>query len=193
MSVDRSFTRRSALAATGTLAVTGGALTLAGCGSSSGSGPTTAAAPTATTAVTSAAADPTTAASPSGDGGGDADPSPSAASSDTADRPSAASGADDAALARLATIPVGSAVAAKDAAGKPIVVAQPTAGKAVAFSAICTHMGCTVAPAGKTLNCPCHGSVYDAATGKVLSGPAPAPLPAVAVHVTDGKVFAGKA
>ena len=96
-------------------------------------------------------------------------------------------------LATLADIPVGTAVAAKDADGKPVLVAQPQAGTAVAFSAICTHQGCTVAPAGKQLHCPCHGSVYEAATGKVIDGPAPAPLHAVAVHVQDGKVLAGGA
>ena len=77
--------------------------------------------------------------------------------------------------------------------GKAVVVAQPTAGTAVAFSAICTHKGCTVAPAGAKLNCPCHGSVYDALTGKVLSGPAPRALTSVPVTVKDGAVVASSA
>jgi Rieske Fe-S protein len=84
-------------------------------------------------------------------------------------------------------------VVTKDAAGAPIVVARPTAGTAAAFSAICTHMGCTVTAAGKQLDCPCHGSQYNAATGAVLRGPAPKPLRAVAVHVVDGKVVSGAA
>jgi Rieske Fe-S protein len=88
-------------------------------------------------------------------------------------------------------VPVGGAVAAKDSSGAPIIVAQPTAGKAVAFSAICTHMGCQVAPAGKQLNCPCHGSQYDATSGAVLHGPATKPLPPVAVKVENGQVVAG--
>ena len=96
-------------------------------------------------------------------------------------------------LAALSDVPVGSAVAAKDAGAAPVIVAQPTSGTAVAFSAVCTHMGCQVAPAGKQLNCPCHGSQYDAATGKVLRGPATKPLPAVEVHVADGKVVTGPA
>jgi cytochrome b6-f complex iron-sulfur subunit len=96
-------------------------------------------------------------------------------------------------LVPLAQVPVGGAVAAKDASGAPVVVAQPTSGTAVAFSAICTHMGCQVAPAGKQLNCPCHGSQYDALTGAVLRGPATKPLPAVAVHVENGQVVAGSA
>ena len=93
-------------------------------------------------------------------------------------------------LAKLSDIPVGEAVSAKDG-GKPIVVAQPTKGTAAAFSAICTHMGCTVKPAGKELHCPCHGSRYDASTGKVLGGPAPKPLPKVPVHLKGDEVVSG--
>jgi cytochrome b6-f complex iron-sulfur subunit len=105
---------------------------------------------------------------------------------------SAGSGAGSAVIVKLADVPVGSAVSAT-LDGKKIVVAQPTKGKVVAFSAICTHMGCTVAPSGGKLNCPCHGSVFDAATGKHLSGPAPSPLPAVPVKLNasgDGVVSA---
>lgn len=94
-------------------------------------------------------------------------------------------------LAKVADIPVGSAIVATGADGKPIVLAQPTAGTVVGMSAICTHMGCTVAPAGATLECPCHGSVFKAADGSNVSGPAPKPLPAVAVHVQGGDVLAG--
>jgi cytochrome b6-f complex iron-sulfur subunit len=102
--------------------------------------------------------------------------------------------AGGAVVATLADIPVGSAIAAQDpSSGKPIVVAQPAAGKAVAFSAICTHMGCTVAPAGAELHCPCHGSRYNALTGAVLQGPAPRSLPSVPVHVAGGKVVEGSA
>lgn len=96
-----------------------------------------------------------------------------------------------ASLVKLADIPVGSAVAAKGVDGRPLIVAQPSAGKVVAFSAICTHRGCTVAPAGKELLCPCHDSVYDAATGKNLGGPAPRPLSPVPVHVAGGEVLQG--
>jgi len=94
-------------------------------------------------------------------------------------------------LAGLASIPVGGSVAAKDAAGRPIIITRTADTSVVAFSAICTHLGCTVAPAGKTLDCPCHGSVYDATTGKVLSGPAPRPLPAVPVKISGSEVVAG--
>jgi Rieske Fe-S protein len=91
-------------------------------------------------------------------------------------------------LIALADVPVGGAAAAVTASGATIVVAQPEAGKVVAFSAVCTHTGCTVAADGARLVCPCHGSVFDAATGGVLNGPATAPLPPVAVAVKDGEV-----
>jgi Rieske Fe-S protein len=93
-------------------------------------------------------------------------------------------------LAKLSDIPVGQAVSATSG-GKPVIVAQPSAGTAACFSAKCTHMGCTVKPAGKELHCPCHGSRYDASTGKVLHGPAPKPLPKIPVHVADGSVVTG--
>jgi Rieske Fe-S protein len=96
------------------------------------------------------------------------------------------------ALAQVSDIPVGGAISATDADGKPIFLVQPEAGTVIGLSAICTHQGCTVAVDGKELKCPCHGSVYDL-TGANVSGPAPSPLPAVDVHVSDGAVLAGKA
>jgi nitrite reductase/ring-hydroxylating ferredoxin subunit len=93
-------------------------------------------------------------------------------------------------LASVASIPVGNAVSAT-LDGKPILISQPVSGQILAFTAICTHQGCTVAPAGKEFKCPCHGSVYNAATGAVITGPAPAPLAAIPVKVEDGNVVAG--
>ena len=87
----------------------------------------------------------------------------------------------------LADITVGEAVAAK-LDGQDVLVSRPTASTAACFSAICTHMGCTVKPEGTKLVCPCHGSVYDAKTGSVLQGPAPSPLNKIAVTVEKGEV-----
>jgi len=87
----------------------------------------------------------------------------------------------------LASIPVGGAVSAT-LGGKPIVVSQPSAGKVVAFSAVCTHQGCTVAPQGKEFDCPCHGSRFDGTTGDVLNGPARDPLPKLKAQVSGDSV-----
>jgi Rieske Fe-S protein len=91
-------------------------------------------------------------------------------------------------LAKVSDIPVGGAVSAETADGKPLIVSQPSDGEIVAFSAICTHQGCTVAPAASMIKCPCHGSTYDLATGVNTGGPAPKPLTEVPVKVEHGEV-----
>jgi cytochrome b6-f complex iron-sulfur subunit len=98
-----------------------------------------------------------------------------------------ASGSEES-LTALADVPVGGAVSAEDSSGKPVIVSRPAKGKVVAFSAICTHMGCTVAPEGDQLACPCHGSTFDPATGDNTGGPAPKPLARISVRVEGGQV-----
>lgn len=109
--------------------------------------------------------------------------SPASDDSGTAATPPAGGG-----LVALGDVPVGGAVSVKTADGAEIVVAQPEAGTVVAFSAICTHMGCVVKPEGGELACPCHGSRFEAATGEVLKGPADEPLPAVQVRLDGDRV-----
>lgn len=94
-------------------------------------------------------------------------------------------------LVALADVPVGQAKAAKAPDGSDVIVARPSESAAAAFSAICTHQGCTVAPKGADLVCPCHGSVFNALTGEVKHGPANKPLPSVPVKVENGKVVTG--
>jgi rieske iron-sulfur protein len=65
----------------------------------------------------------------------------------------------------------------------------------VAYSAICTHLGCTVLPqlsAQGYIICPCHGSVFDpAVAAAVVHGPANRPLPALPIGVLpEGHVVA---
>ena len=91
-------------------------------------------------------------------------------------------------LVAVDDVPVGGGVVlGKDR----IVVTRPAADDLRAFSAVCTHQGCTVdAVADGTIQCPCHGSRFDATTGAVRHGPAARALPQVAVVVREGKVFA---
>jgi Rieske Fe-S protein len=91
-------------------------------------------------------------------------------------------------VAKLTDIPVGGTAAAK-IGGAPVLLAQPTAGTVVCFSAICTHQGCVVNAAAKEFDCPCHGSRFDAATGKVLHGPAIMALDKIAVTVSGDSVI----
>ncbi len=65
----------------------------------------------------------------------------------------------------------------------------------LAYSKICTHAGCPVAlyrAAAHELYCPCHQSRFDVLDGaKNISGPAPRPLPRLALTVdADGYLIA---
>jgi rieske iron-sulfur protein len=64
----------------------------------------------------------------------------------------------------------------------------------VAYSAICTHLGCTVSwmankesPIVSFTECYCHNSIFNPAQGaKVMGGPAPIPLAQIGVKVMQG-------
>jgi Rieske Fe-S protein len=103
----------------------------------------------------------------------------------------AASSSDRAAIAAESDVAPGSAVTFKNA-GSPAVLVHLDNGDFVAYSAVCTHQGCTVAYKNGQLACPCHGSVYDPADGAaVIAGPAPKPLPEIPVKVQGGDVVKG--
>ena len=161
-------TRRTVLCAGGAGAAGVCAFVLTGCSSGSSSSPTTSAPSTA-----SASAESSTSSGGTTSAGG---------------ATSASSGGGEQ-VAKLSDIPVGGSISAT-LDGKPIILAQPSTGKVVAFTAICTHQGCTVNPDGAVLRCPCHASTYDAFTGKNTSGPAQGPLAAIPVTVSGGAVLA---
>lgn len=92
-------------------------------------------------------------------------------------------------IASVSDVPVGGSTEA-EVDGEMILLSQPKKGEVKAFSSICTHQGCTVKPDGAEFHCPCHNSIYDAATGEVLDGPAPEPLPSVPVEVDGDKIVA---
>lgn len=74
--------------------------------------------------------------------------------------------------------------------GNPDIIIRQTNGSLVAHSAVCTHAGCTVGYQGDQIVCPCHGAVYNAQTGAVISGPAPAPLAPRKVIERGGEIYA---
>jgi len=76
--------------------------------------------------------------------------------------------------------PGGAVVGHPDGAPSPIVVTRPdppvtAQGGFLVFSALCTHLTCTVLPLTGRLHCPCHGSVF-LLDGEVVNGPAVDPL-----------------
>lgn len=90
-------------------------------------------------------------------------------------------------LTTVSAVPAGGGVI-KDG----VVVTKDASGTIHAFSATCTHQGCTLSSvSGGTINCPCHGSRFDAGTGAVVQGPATRPLPAVPVTVQGDQIVRG--
>jgi thiosulfate dehydrogenase [quinone] large subunit len=73
----------------------------------------------------------------------------------------------------------------------PAYVVQPKQGEFLAFSAVCTHAGCTVSfvQSAEQFQCPCHGSIYSAVTGDVIQGPAPRPLPAIGIELSGTDLY----
>ncbi|HET9648278.1 MAG TPA: Rieske (2Fe-2S) protein [Microlunatus sp.] len=72
-----------------------------------------------------------------------------------------------------------------------VVVTQPTAGNFLAFSAVCTHQGCTVAQVTATIDCPCHGSRFAITDGSVVNGPSTEALPGVPIHRQGDQLTVG--
>ncbi|MGM0931035.1 MAG: ubiquinol-cytochrome c reductase iron-sulfur subunit [Actinomycetota bacterium] len=95
-----------------------------------------------------------------------------------------ASGGTPVQVLKLADVAVGDS-ASGEADGNKVMVYRPDEETVEAFSAICTHQGCTVAPTGAEFHCPCHGSVFSAQDGAVLDGPAAKPLQRFAAAI-DG-------
>jgi cytochrome b6-f complex iron-sulfur subunit len=75
--------------------------------------------------------------------------------------------------------------------GKPAIVLRHS-GELVALSAVCTHLGCTVAynQSAQIFKCPCHGGTYDR-DGNVIAGPPPEPLERLNIRVEDDKIVLG--
>lgn len=113
------------------------------------------------------------------DGAGETESSPSPTQT-TASPPVGA------AIIATSEVPVGAGAVVEE---MKVVVTQPTEGEFKAFSAVCTHQGCTVSGVKDgIISCPCHGSAFHATDGAVANGPATRPLKEIAVAVDDGQV-----
>ena len=125
-------------------------------------------------------------------GGGDTSSSGSSDSSSAADPSSSSSassgdaGGSAGITVAASDVPVGGGtVLAED----KVVVVQPTKGDFKAYTAVCTHQGCTVGKVeGGQIVCPCHGSHFSIKDGSPVSGPAPAPLAPKKVTVKGSQI-----
>ena len=77
----------------------------------------------------------------------------------------------------------------------PAMLIHHEDGRWVAFTAVCTHLGCTVQyePQADRIHCACHGGVYNPYTGANVSGPPPKPLKLFKVAVNDTGVEVSRA
>jgi Rieske Fe-S protein len=167
--------RRTVLRAAGVSgAGVAGAAALAACGGSTT--PTTNVPSTTTSSSTSSSGSSTSSTSST-----DSSTSASATGSASAAAPSGTP-------VKTADVPVGGGVI--NASGL-FVVTQPSAGQFKAFSAVCTHQGCTVNKvASGMIDCPCHMSQFDISTGTpTSSSQAKSPLPAKTATVSGDSVY----
>ncbi|MDQ1723097.1 MAG: hypothetical protein QOG52_125 [Frankiaceae bacterium] len=116
-----------------------------------------------------------------------AGPTPTAAGTST----SASAGASlELQAGPLSEVPVGGAkLVTVD--GHDLILTQAAAGQPSVFMNRCTHLGCKIGIEGSALVCPCHASKFDLA-GKVLQGPATAPLTEGSLRVDNGQIIVEK-
>jgi thiosulfate dehydrogenase [quinone] large subunit len=125
--------------------------------------------------------------SPSGSGGGSQQASSQAPSSGSqTSLPS-----DAVKIGPSSRLPDGQAATYRDpSTQQPDIVIRNSDGSLVAFSAVCTHAGCTVGYESGQIVCPCHGGTYSATTGQVTGGPPPTPLARRKVIESKGSIYA---
>lgn len=118
--------------------------------------------------------------------GGGSGPASDGASSTSGDSASGGSGASGGATVATSDVPEGGGTILTT---QRVVVTQPVKGEFKAFSAICTHQGCTVSKIENgEIVCPCHGSHFSIKDGSPVAGPAPSPLASKKVTVEGDQI-----
>jgi thiosulfate dehydrogenase [quinone] large subunit len=126
--------------------------------------------------------------SPSGGGG---KPNPSSGGGSGSGSQPAGVPANATKIGPSSRLPKGQAAIYTDpATQQPDILIRSSDGGLTAFSAICTHAGCTVGYQGGEIVCPCHGGTFSATTGQVLGGPPPSPLAPRQVAESKGQIYA---
>ena len=76
---------------------------------------------------------------------------------------------------------------------RPGILVRTAAGELRAFSAVCTHLNCTVQyrPDFGHIWCACHNGHFDL-NGKNVEGPPPRPLEAFVVNARDNQIVVSK-
>lgn len=93
-------------------------------------------------------------------------------------------------LADLEQMAVGESISVQASTGETVLLTRTGDQDVVAFSAVCTHQGCTVEVGEVEGECPCHGSRFDLTTGEATAMPASEPLTQIDVEVRDRHVLA---
>jgi Rieske Fe-S protein len=93
------------------------------------------------------------------------------------------------AVGTLDKLPPGSGLRASLGGDESTVVVNVD-GTVRAFRAVCTHEGCPLGWNAQQhlIRCPCHGGAYDT-SGRVVSGPPPAPLTELKAVVDHGTIY----
>lgn len=71
----------------------------------------------------------------------------------------------------------------------PAILVRPTSFQVLAFSQICTHLGCVVFWADGEFECPCHEGYFDL-NGRPIAGPPERPLGRIETEVRNGVIWA---
>lgn len=76
---------------------------------------------------------------------------------------------------------------------RPGILIHTPQGELKAFSAVCTHLNCTVQydPDASVIWCACHNGKFDL-NGQVISGPPPRPLEAYPVNIRGEEIVVSK-